>query len=89
VVGVCTGSFAAAAFASSRTLAELVPAGVEASLAAFRTAMHSLKLQQEIEPVKTGKSKSWSLMTSLTETQAMEVVQGFNAEAVITATVKA
>jgi naphtho-gamma-pyrone polyketide synthase len=63
--GVCTGSFAAAAVSSSRTMAELVPAGVEAALAAFRTGLHSLKMQQDIEQVAPGGPQSWSFISSI------------------------
>lgn len=63
-------------------MAELVPAGVEAALAAFRTGLHSLKMQQDIEPVAAGGSRSWSFVASLTEPQALETIQGFTAKAV-------
>ena len=40
LVGICTGSFAAAAISTSQTLSELIPAGVEAVLVAFRTGLY-------------------------------------------------
>src|SRR5699024_12810178 len=46
-LGLCTGSFAAAAISTSQTLSELIPAGVEAVLTAFRTALRSLMRSEE------------------------------------------
>jgi naphtho-gamma-pyrone polyketide synthase len=77
IIGVCTGSFAAAAVSSSRTMAELVPAGVEAALAAFRTGLHSLKMQRDIEPAATEDAQSWSFIASMTEREALESIEAF------------
>ncbi|KAH4055428.1 hypothetical protein HBH92_078380 [Parastagonospora nodorum] len=77
IIGVCTGSFAAAAVSSSRTMAELVPAGVEAALAAFRTGLHSLKMQRDIEPAATEDAQSWSFIASMTESEALENIGAF------------
>lgn len=82
LIGVCTGLFAATAVSSSRTMTELVPAGVEAALVAFRTGLHSLKMQRDIEPLSANASRSWSFIFTLSESQALEVLQGFNAEVV-------
>lgn len=81
-MGVCTGSFAAAAISSSRNMSELIPAGVEAVLAAFRTGLHSLRMQQDIDPISTERAGPWSLVVSLMESQALEILQRFNVEAV-------
>ncbi|KAL8653253.1 MAG: hypothetical protein Q9210_002207 [Variospora velana] len=81
LIGVCTGSFAAAAISSSRTMTELIPAGVEAALAAFRTGLHSLIMQQDIEPMSIEKARPWSFISSLPEYQALEILQKFNVEA--------
>nr|P9WET5.1 RecName: Full=Non-reducing polyketide synthase Preu4; Short=NR-PKS Preu4 [Preussia isomera]UNY67716.1 polyketide synthase Preu4 [Preussia isomera] len=77
LIGVCTGSFAAAAVSASRTMAELVPAGVEAALAAFRTGLHSFKAQQDIVPTTVEQLQSWSFVTSMTESQALETIREF------------
>ncbi|KAL8896686.1 MAG: hypothetical protein Q9192_002952 [Flavoplaca navasiana] len=81
LIGVCTGSFASAAISSSRTMTELIPAGVEAALAAFRTGLHSLRMQQDIEPMSIERPRPWSFVSSLQESQALEILQKFNLEA--------
>ncbi|KAH8691020.1 hypothetical protein GQ44DRAFT_796974 [Phaeosphaeriaceae sp. PMI808] len=79
VLGVCTGMFAAAAVSASQNMAELVPVGVEAALAAFRTGLYSLKMQRDIEPVSDDDVQSWSFITSLTESQALKALEEFAA----------
>ncbi|CAI6237317.1 unnamed protein product [Periconia digitata] len=81
LIGVCTGSFASAAVSSSQTMAELVPAGVEAALAAFRTGLHSFKMQRDIEPISTEGARSWSFIANLTESQALKALEDFGSEA--------
>jgi naphtho-gamma-pyrone polyketide synthase len=63
-------------------MAELVPAGVEAALAAFRTGLYSLKMQRDIEPTSAEGARSWSFIASLTEPRALETIQDFASEAV-------
>lgn len=58
-------------------MAELVPAGVEAALAAFRTGLHSLKMQRDIEPAATEAPQSWSFIASMTESEALESIEAF------------
>ena len=74
-MGICTGSFAAAAISTSRTLSELVPAGVEAALAAFRTGLRSLELRNDIEKPIPGISPSWAAVVGIQETQATEFIE--------------
>jgi hypothetical protein len=63
-------------------MAELLPAGVEAALAAFRTALHSLRTRQDIESVSSEQSQSWSFITSLTESQALKCIEELNKKTV-------
>lgn len=63
-------------------MTELIPAGVEAALAAFRTGLHSLMTQQDTEPMSIEKARPWSFILSLPESQALEILQKFNVEAV-------
>jgi hypothetical protein len=58
-------------------MAELVPAGVEAALAAFRTGLHSLKMQRDIEPAATEAPQSWSFLAGMTEREALETIGAF------------
>ncbi|KJZ72324.1 hypothetical protein HIM_08250 [Hirsutella minnesotensis 3608] len=57
LIGSCTGSFAASAICVSRSISEVVLAGVEASRVAFRTALRSF-LQREI--ITTTGNETWS-----------------------------
>src|SRR5271155_5043972 len=66
VIGPCTGGFAAAAVSCSQTLPDLVSNGVEAVLAAFRTALRSFLVGQSLSSrvQSTQPSKSWSAALS-------------------------
>jgi len=74
------GGFVAAAISTSRTVSELIPAGVEAVLVAFRTALHSLKTRSEIEEPLPGANPSWSAVVSLKETRALDLLESFSKE---------
>jgi hypothetical protein len=63
-------------------MAELVPAGVEAALAAFRTGLYSLKMQRDVDTMSPEAGQSWSFIASLTESGALETIQAFTTEAV-------
>ena len=66
VIGPCSGGFAAAAIACSRTLPDLVSNGVEAVLAAFRTAHRSFQVGQSLSSQRQSPqaNKSWSVAVS-------------------------
>lgn len=77
-MGVCTGSFAAAAISTSQTISELVSAGVEAVLVAFRTGLRSLELRNDIERPIPESSRSWSVVVGTQEAQATELIETFS-----------
>ncbi|KAL1861559.1 Type I Iterative PKS [Diaporthe australafricana] len=65
VVGPCAGGFAAAAICSSQTLTELIPAAVEAVIAAFRTAHHAYMVGRDLSsPRSSSNNKAWSAVVS-------------------------
>lgn len=66
VVGLCTGSFAAAAVACSRSIAELIWAGLDAVVIAFRTGLKSLEVRRNLAFTTAG-AESWSAIVSLSE----------------------
>ncbi|KAL8714640.1 MAG: hypothetical protein Q9220_001589 [cf. Caloplaca sp. 1 TL-2023] len=66
-IGLCAGSFAAAAISTSQTIAELLPAAIEAVLVAFRTGLRSLEARNDIEPRSDG-AVVWS-MTGFSQSQ--------------------
>ena len=82
ILGLCTGSFAAAAVSSSQTIVELIPAGVEAVIYAFRTGLRSFKLQQDLERSPSHTSRSWSAVVSLPEQRAVDLIEDFVVEKV-------
>ena len=75
ILGLCTGSFATAAITTSQTIAELIPAGVEAVIHAFRTGLHSFKLQRDLERSPSPTSKSWSAVVALPDLIESYVVE--------------
>jgi naphtho-gamma-pyrone polyketide synthase len=78
VLGLCTGSYAAAAISTSRTISELIPAAIEVVLVAFRTALHSLELRNDIERPSKGSSQSWSVVVSTPEASAIKMIKTFS-----------
>ena len=75
MVGLCTGSLAAAAISTSRSIFELVPAAIEAVLVAFRTGLRSVEVRQDIEPDAQDVSLSWSIILGIQEKQASRALQ--------------
>ncbi|OAA70563.1 Beta-ketoacyl synthase [Cordyceps fumosorosea ARSEF 2679] len=61
LLGICTGSFAASAICVSQSVPQVVVAGVEATMAAFRTALRSV-LQRDM--ITTAGNKNWSAVVS-------------------------
>lgn len=77
ILGLCTGSFAAAAISSSRTIAELIPAGIQAVIHAFRTGLHSFKVQRDLQSSLSPTPKSWSAAIALPEQRAADLVEDY------------
>jgi naphtho-gamma-pyrone polyketide synthase len=82
VLGLCTGSFAAAAISTSQTIFDLIPASVEAVLVAFRTALCSLDLSRDIEQSPSQHGRSWSASVNLGESEAKAFLREFCANKV-------
>ena len=61
MVGLCTGSLAAAAVCCSRNIAELLPAAIEAVLVAFRTGLRATEVRDRLE-LSDGASATWSIV---------------------------
>ena len=77
MVGLCTGSLAAAAISTSRSVFELVPAAIEAVLVAFRTGLRSVEVRQDIEPNAQDRSSSWSIVLGIQEGHASRALQDY------------
>ncbi|OBT76080.1 Type I Iterative Polyketide synthase (PKS) [Pseudogymnoascus sp. 05NY08] len=76
-LGLCAGGFAAAAVSTSQTFAELIPAGVEAVLTAFRTALCTLAVSNDIEEPNNGHHQSWSAVVNIQEDEASVLIKRF------------
>ena len=81
VLGLCTGALSAAAVSCSHSAVDLVPLGVKAVIAAFRTGMLVTDSAKRIAPC-TDDSQSWSIIVP--GTASLEAVQQFGADAVST-----
>lgn len=64
VLGLCTGSLAAAAISSCSTLSELLPAAVQTVQVAFRLGMCVVRMRDRIEAPSTDFTREWSIMLS-------------------------
>ncbi|KOS48209.1 hypothetical protein ACN38_g825 [Penicillium nordicum] len=77
IIGLCTGQLASAAVSSSKTIGELIPAGIETVILALRLGMCVLRVQELIEPSKSATS-SWSvLLSGLREPEAQGLIQQY------------
>lgn len=77
ILGLCTGSFATAAISTSQNIVELIPAGVEAVIHAFRTGLHSFKLQRDLERSPSPTPKLWSACVALPEQRAADLIESY------------
>lgn len=78
VLGLCTGSLAAAAICCSATLSELLPAAVEAVRVALRFGLCIDDVRARIEPNSTA---SWSMVVfGLTPQDASILLEKFAEE---------
>ena len=73
---MCTGSFAAAAISTSQTVAELLPAAIEAVTVAFRTGLKSFEARNDIEPHSVA-PPIWSAIVGMQEEQASALCDAF------------
>ncbi|KAF7552262.1 hypothetical protein G7Z17_g4428 [Cylindrodendrum hubeiense] len=76
-LGICTGSFAAAAISCSRSLAELISLAIEATVVAFRTSLSSLILKKDIVANEEEISQSWSVVVSGEESSLQQKIRDF------------
>ena len=81
VLGLCTGSIAAAAISASSSLFELVPFGIEAVLIAFRIGLRSTEVRNDIE--HGAESSDWSMIVGMKHGQAKTELDTFSAMRVI------
>lgn len=63
VIGLCTGQLASAAVSSSRTVGELIPAGVQTVVLALRLGACVANVRELVETSEPS-SPSWSVLVS-------------------------
>lgn len=81
VLGLCTGSLAAAAVSTSSSLSELLPAAVQTVHVAFRLGLCVVDMRDRIEPRHGDPPKPWSaVFPGLNPTQAQEKLDEFCTE---------
>ncbi|GAB7355309.1 hypothetical protein MBLNU459_g5843t1 [Dothideomycetes sp. NU459] len=77
ILGVCTGLIAAAAVSTSRTIAELIPAAVEAVLIAFRSGLHAKDMSCNIVGLEDSSTESWSAVVGMQEKEVRTSIETF------------
>jgi noranthrone synthase len=70
VLGMCTGSLAAAAVSSSSSLSELLPIAVQTVLIAFRLGLCALDMRDRLEMSAEDRGQPWSVVIADLDTQS-------------------
>ncbi|KAL9094177.1 MAG: hypothetical protein Q9165_003592 [Trypethelium subeluteriae] len=83
VIGLCTGALAAAAVASSSSIAKLLPAAVHSVIVAFRTGLRAEDVARSTSvEAKSDLSGDWSLLCGgLVAEHAERLIEGFASDA--------
>ncbi|KAF7559526.1 hypothetical protein G7046_g4638 [Stylonectria norvegica] len=76
-IGICAGSFAAAAVSSSQSLVELIPSAIDAVLVAFRTACASFTARNDIIGNDSQKGGCWSVIVAGEEAEFEQKIDDF------------
>lgn len=78
LIGLCTGSLAAAAIASSSSLSELLPAAVHTVQIALRLGLLAVDVRDRIGRPEAGEPNQWSMLFfGLDEETALPALQEF------------
>lgn len=78
-MGLCTGAFAAAAVSSSKTTSDLVPLGIDAIVAAFRTGMLVTDVAKRVDRTHE-LDQSWAFLVP--GSAAADLVKAFSEKSV-------
>ncbi|EME39092.1 polyketide synthase [Dothistroma septosporum NZE10] len=71
VLGICTGSLAAAAVSSSNSLSELLPIAVQTALIAFRLGLCVTDMRDRLESSEEDRTQPWSVVLFDTDEQTV------------------
>ncbi|KAF4982434.1 hypothetical protein FZEAL_1952 [Fusarium zealandicum] len=77
-LGICAGAFAAAAVSSSHSLSELVTVASETVIFAFRTALLSFTIKNDIVGNNKQHERSWSVIVPGRETEMQDKIEQFS-----------
>lgn len=78
VLGLCTGSLAAAAINTSTAVVDLLAAAFEVMLVAFRTRLRSIETRNDLERSPYSASPVWSVVVGM-EGEALKELGTFSA----------
>ena len=79
VLGLCTGSLAAAAVSASTNVFDLIPVAIETVLIAFRIGLRSIEVREDLEHGSRGTSPVWSFIVGMDEARASKELESFSA----------
>lgn len=78
VLGICTGSLAAAAISCSDSLSQLLPVAVQTALIAFRLGLCVTNMRDRLESSAEDRTKPWSVVVyDLSEQTAAAAIKDF------------
>ncbi|KAL4816998.1 putative sterigmatocystin biosynthesis polyketide synthase [Aspergillus spinulosporus] len=80
VLGVCTGSLAAAAISCSTSLSELLPIAVQTVLVAFRLGLWAQKVRDNLEISEYNQTRHWSAVCQVPPEEAAVAIDKFSYE---------
>ncbi|KAL4876805.1 beta-ketoacyl synthase [Aspergillus karnatakaensis] len=80
VLGVCTGSLAAAAISCSTSLSELLPLAVQTVLVAFRLGLCAQEVRDRLEISEANRTQSWSVVSDVQPDAARSALDTFSAK---------
>jgi noranthrone synthase len=80
VMGICTGSLAAAAVSCSTSLSDLLPIAVQTVLVAFRLGLCAQEVRDRIEISMEDRAKPWSVVSDVLSQDAGTAIERFTQE---------
>ncbi|KAL4944988.1 hypothetical protein BDV06DRAFT_209856 [Aspergillus oleicola] len=80
VLGVCTGSLAAAAISCSSSLSELLPIAVQTVLVAFRLGLCAQEVRDRLEISEANRTRPWSVVSDVSSDEMAVAIDRFNQE---------
>ncbi|KAL2850258.1 beta-ketoacyl synthase [Aspergillus pseudoustus] len=86
VLGVCTGSLAAAAISCSTSLSDLLPIAVQTVLVAFRLGLCAQEVRDRLEISEENRTKPWSVVSEVPPEEVAIAIEKFSQETALSTT---